>query len=234
MKKLAFVVVRIVRARVPEELLAWSTTLVISGDGWRGSSRQWRGWYWRRAAHSSTMISFPSRAARPSRMLVIRTSKRTVSGETGLPVLPSESMCSVLKPSRPSPVKLLFESGGRSPLPTAQPPVRTPPLSPPKPGPENSAILEAYCSFTTSPSEKSHGSATSPSPSKSMLNLEDDGRLSEAARTRRDPSETRRSKRCRVDGPPLIRPVGPMATIPIFAQLRSGCVQRTQSYTHLQ
>ena len=44
LKKLAFVVVRIVRARVPKKLLARSTTLVISGDGWRGSSRQRRGW----------------------------------------------------------------------------------------------------------------------------------------------------------------------------------------------
>ena len=109
----------------------------------------------------------------------------------------------VLNPSRPSPEKLLFESGGRSPLPTAQPPVRTPPLSPPKPGPEKIAILEAYCSFTTSPSAKSQGSGTSPSPSKSMLNFDEDGRLSEAACTRmcRDPSDTTSSRRCRRDMP---------------------------------
>ena len=161
-------------------------------------------------------------------MLVIRTSKRTVSGETGLPVLPSESMCRVLKPSRPSPVKLAFESGGRSPLPTAQPPVRTPPFSPPKPGPEKSAILEAYCSFTTSPSLKSHGSATSLSASKSMLNFEDDGRLSEAARM--CPSETTRSTRCRRDLPPLIRPVPMAITRPNYF---SFCVQATSArYAH--
>ena len=152
LEKLSLVVVPIVRARVPVVVLLWCPTLVISGDGpaWQQPTRQ-RGGVGGGAAHNSMVISFPSRAAMPIRMLVIRTSKRTISGETGFPVLPPESMCSVLKPSRPSPLKLAFESGGRSPLPTAQPPVRTPPFSPPKPGPEKNTILEAYCSFTTSP-----------------------------------------------------------------------------------